>query len=59
MKKPAINFFQRIPNPIAFAQGKKGFYRNEDNPYPDDTWPSKEWERGFNKAYWENEETLK
>lgn len=38
----------------AFEQGKKGFYYNKDNPFKQDTYNYKEWERGFNKAYFEN-----
>ena len=54
MSQQTVNFFQRIPNPIAYAQGKKGFRKNTENPYPPETWPAKEWERGYSRAYFEN-----
>lgn len=57
-KTVQINFFQRVPNLIAFVQGKKGFHKNTSNPYPSETWPHKEWERGFNEAYFKNLEEI-
>jgi hypothetical protein len=37
-----------------FEAGKKGFRYNDDNPYREGTHNFKEWERGFNQAYYEN-----
>lgn len=45
-----------IPNPIAYARGYDAFFKNEDCPYPKDSNRSKEWQRGFDKAYFDNRE---
>lgn len=41
-----------------FFQGRKGFLKNLNNPFKEETWNSKEWERGYNSAYFENLEKL-
>lgn len=38
----------------AFESGKAGFRKNEANPFKDTTQSYKEWERGYNVAYFEN-----
>lgn len=35
-------------------EGVKGFYKNLGNPYRAGNHNYREWERGFNKAYFEN-----
>lgn len=43
-----------LPLLIPFTQGKIGFYKNEKNPYTFTSMNGKEWERGYNYAYFEN-----
>lgn len=43
-----------------FKEGRKDFYKgNISNPYNPDTHRSREWERGFNSAYFQNLEKVK
>ena len=37
-----------------FFKGKKDFYKTETNPYNSETFRGKEWQRGFNKSYFES-----
>lgn len=37
----------------------KGFWYNTPNPYPKDSLPFKEFIRGFNRGYWEQEKKNK
>jgi hypothetical protein len=37
-----------------FNEGKEGFVRNRNNPYREGTDRYREWERGYNTAYFEN-----
>lgn len=45
-------------NKVAFEKGQVGFYRNKKNPYPPQSYMSKEWERGWNSAYFDNKEKV-
>tara|TARA_R100001443_G_scaffold116219_2_gene136070 strand:- start:7044 stop:7235 length:192 start_codon:yes stop_codon:yes gene_type:complete len=41
-------------------KGKKDFYKgNITNPFNEDTYRNKEWQRGFNMAYFEQLERVK
>ena len=42
----------------AFYEGEKGFWENKYNPYDPDTYNYREWERGYNSAYFYNLEKL-
>lgn len=43
-----------------FKEGKKSFFSgNLGNPYNPDTYRNREWERGFNSAYFQNLEKVK
>jgi hypothetical protein len=37
-----------------FESGKLGFRKNEANPFGKNSHSHKEWERGYNAAYFEN-----
>jgi hypothetical protein len=43
-----------FPNLRVFNEGRQGFLFNLTNPYPLSSDRGKEWERGFNNAYFEN-----
>ena len=47
-----------LPLRVPYSEGKVGFYKNLDNPYPKNSMRFKEWERGFNAAYFKNLEKL-
>ena len=39
---------------VAFESGKIGFKNNMDNPFHPESDLYKEWERGYNKEYFDN-----
>jgi hypothetical protein len=42
-----------------FHEGKKAFYKGRlDNPYPEDSNDYRDWQNGFNSAYFENKKKL-
>lgn len=50
---------EKNPLGIAFEMGKRAFYKGVfDAPYKQGTVLLKEWERGFNTAYFENQDKL-
>lgn len=42
-----------------YELGMLGFKRNKTNPFTLDTFDYKEWERGYNSAYFENLEKVR
>lgn len=44
-------FFMCEPN-------ERGFYHNPTNPYPKNSLPSKEWERGYNRGFTDNKRRM-
>ncbi len=48
-----------MKNDAVFKSGKEGFRRNKSNPFNVDTYSHREWERGYNAAYFENLEKVK
>jgi len=42
----------------AYYEGITGFKGNKTNPYPTDSYKYKEWERGYNNAYFQNLEKV-
>ena len=47
------------PKSTVFEAGKLGFKRNRSNPFNSNTYSYREWERGYNDAYFENLEKVK
>lgn len=43
----------------AFKKGQWSFYKNADCPFNEGTLKQKEWQRGYNAAYFENQAKLK
>lgn len=43
----------------AYNAGMYGFRRNKPNPFKADTMKAKEWERGYNAAFYSNLERVK
>lgn len=49
----------KLPLNTVMNQGYRAFYKgNLDCPYPQHTMKAKEWQRGFNKAYYDNLEYI-
>lgn len=47
----------QFPMDAVFEEGQRGFWKWNVNPYREGTDKYKEWERGFNHAYYENLKT--
>lgn len=47
---------RKWPYPMSdiVQQGREGFRKNGRNPYPINSDRAREWERGYNQAYYEN-----
>mgnify|MGYP004463804547 CR=1 FL=1 len=57
--KPMYNKERDVPLRIQVEKGQRAFHKGKlINPYKANTSFCKEWERGFNKAYFENLEKL-
>jgi len=57
--KPMYNKERDVPLRIQVEKGQRAFHKGKlINPYKPNTSFYKEWERGFNKAYFENLEKL-
>lgn len=42
-----------------FHEGKRAFYKGQlDNPYEENTTAYRDWQNGFNSAYFENKKKL-
>ena len=54
------NSTKKYPYPMLdiVNRGREGFQKNRRNPFPSSSHRYKEWERGYNKAYYENLERL-
>lgn len=49
----------KSPLSIAFDMGRRAFYKNvTDSPYKRESMLEKEWKRGFNTAYFEQQSRL-
>ena len=48
---------RKYPFPLRYTvdQGRRGFYRNHSCPYPEESDKAREWIRGFNLAYYDNQ----
>lgn len=43
----------------AYKKGRWSFYKDEACPYKGDTYAAKEWMRGYNAAFFENQAKVK